>query len=116
MIDASELTPRDMYFIGQVSQTFNMPNIAHSVIAGDVNRVINYPHTNGREALLDLNDHDWMSGYDGPLLTPVILAVEANIAKEKANPGTSLLSKLYAKMGLDPATRHQKLYLKYLGR
>jgi hypothetical protein len=116
MIDAATLNPRDIYFIDQVAITFNIPNLANTILTGDVNRVINYPHTHGMEVLLTLPEHDWMSGYDGCLLGPVTLAVEKNIAKEKANPGTSLLSKMYAKMGLDPATRHQKLYVKYLGR
>jgi len=116
MVDAGTLQSRDIFFINQVAQTFNMPNLANTILSGDANSVINYPHTHGQEALLRLPDHDWMSGYDGGLLGPVTLAVEANIAKEKANPPKGVMAAIYRQMGLDPATRHQKLYLKYLGR
>lgn len=116
MIDAKDLTGRDLYFLGQASQAFNMPNLGNIVLTGDVAYAINYPHTNGREAVLDLNSHDWMSVYQGQLLDSVTAAVEANIAKEKANPPGGVLARMYAMVGLDPATRHQKLYLKYLSR
>ncbi len=119
MTNVAGLTRPDFMFLAQAANVFNVPNLGFNVLDGDqdaIRNAINYAHTNGIEALLRPDVHDWMSHYEGALLGPVTLAVKANIAKEKATPPTGIMARMYAKMGLDPATRHTKLFNQYLLR
>lgn len=113
------MTKPDFMFLGQTSQMFGMPNLGNVVLAGnyaDIQRAINWPHDNGCEAQLRPDYKNWISFYAGSLYDPVENAIKNMIAAAKLKSASTALGRIYAQMGLDPATRYTKLYLKYFIR
>lgn len=113
-VPIASLVDADKLFIAQAANVFPC-QAQFDAIDGPDNQIKEIMFYKYGGNMPSVRQHDFLSGYNGPLLAPTQASVQAFCAKQAAIPPT-YMDRLYAVFGQDRQHRYQKLYDKYLRR